>query len=124
MMTAYGEPFSVQQQGDEVVLTLRKAECQTLWIPIENSAKESYMEVEGSSLYTVPMTVRLATDKIETYMPLHLDKGAKTIKFSECKSDIVAWKNLKMGKNPNPKIEDFRQAIHFTPELGGINDPN
>ena len=59
MMTACGEPFSVQQQGDEVVLTLRKAKCQTLWIPIENSAKESYMEVEGSSLYTVPMTVRL-----------------------------------------------------------------
>ena len=124
MMTACGEPFSVQQQGDEVVLTLRKTKCQTLWIPIENSAKESYMEVEGSSLYTVPMTVRLATDKIETYMPLHLDKGAKTIKFSECKFDIVAWDNLKMGKNPNPKIEDFRQAIHFTPELGWINDPN
>ena len=123
-ITAYGKPFSIQQQGDEVVISLRKAKCQTVWIPIENSVNESLMVVEGSSLYTVPMTVRLATNKVETYMPLQLDKGAKTIKFRKCKSDIIAWEHLKMGKNPNPKREDFRQAIHFTPKLGWINDPN
>ena len=123
-MTAFAHPFSVQQQGDEVVINLRKAKRQTLWIPIENCVNESVMVVEGSSLYTVPMTVRLATDRVETYMPLQLDKGTKTIKFSECKSGMVAWDNLKIGKNPNPQIEDFRQAIHFTPELGWINDPN
>ena len=123
-MSAYAAPFSVQQQGDDIVLTLRKAKRQTLWIPIDNGANESFVRVEGSSLYTVPMTVRLATDKVETYMPLFLDRGTKTIRFSGCKEGIVAWKNLKMGKNPNPKIEDFRQSIHFTPEMGWINDPN
>ena len=123
-ITAYGKPFSIQQQGDEVVISLRKAKCQTVWIPIENSVNESLMVVEGSSFYTVPMTVRLATNKVETYMPLQLDKGAKTIKFRKCKSDIIAWEHLKMGKNPNPKREDFRQAIHFTPKWGWINDPN
>lgn len=124
VVTVYGETFSVQQLGDEVVISLNKSKRQTLWIPIENTAKESFMVVEGSSLYTVPMTVRLATDRVETYMPLQLDKSVKAIKFSGCKADIVAWENLRMGKNPNPEIDDFRQTIHFTPELGWINDPN
>ena len=122
--TAYGQDFSVQVQGDSAVLNLRKAKRQTLWIPIDNTAKESFLEVEGSSIYTIPMTVRLATNKVETYMPLQLDKGTKTIKFKECKADVVAWDNLRIGKNPNPELEDFRQAIHFSPELGWINDPN
>ena len=119
-----GRGYSVRINENFVEINLRKAKKQTLWIPIENSAKESFLEVAGSSLYTIPMSVRLATTKVETYMPLLLDENTTTLKFSACKADVVAWDNFKMGKNPNPKLEDFRQKIHFSPELGWINDPN
>ena len=120
----YGRDFLVRTNENSAEIKLHKAKKQTLWIPIENSAAESFVEVGGSSLYNVPMSVRLAKNKVETYMPLLLDENTTTVKFSGCKPDIVAWESFKMGKNPNPKLEDFRQKIHFTPELGWINDPN
>ena len=119
-----GKGFLVNVKANSVEIKLHKAKKQTLWIPIENSSAESFVEVAGSSLYSVPMSVRLATTKVESYMPLLLDENTTTIKFSECKPDIVEWERLKIGKNPNPKLEDYRQKIHFTPELGWINDPN
>ena len=82
------------------------------------------MCVDGSSLFTEPVTIRLADKKVDCWMPLYLDKNTTLIEFKGCKPEYLAWKERKIGGNPNPKIEDFRQHIHFSPQIGWTNDPN
>ena len=120
----YGQGFTLDVRETSATITLDKARKQTLWLPIDNTAKEVTMRVEGSPLFTAPVTVRLADKQVECWMPLHLDKHTSQIEISGCKPEYVAWKNLKLGKNPNPKTEDYRQHIHFSPEIGWTNDPN
>ena len=122
--TIYGQGFTLDVRETSATITLDKARKQTLWLPIDNSAKEVTMQVKGSPLFTAPVTVRLADKQVECWMPLYLDKQTSQIEISKCKPEYVAWQNLKLGKNPNPKIEDFRQHIHFSPEIGWTNDPN
>ena len=124
LSSVYGQGYKLNISEKSATITLDKARKQTLWLPIDNTAKEVTMRVEGSPLFTAPVTVRLAEKKIDCWMPLHLDKSTSQINISECKPEYVAWQNLKLGKNPNPKVEDYRQHIHFTPEIGWINDPN
>ena len=122
--TAFGRGFSLDVNGDQATINLDKARKQTLWLPIDNSAKEVKMRVVGSSLFTEPVTVRLAEKSVDCWMPIYLDKSTSQIEIAGCRPEYVAWENLRIGKNPNPEIEDFRQHIHFTPEIGWINDPN
>ena len=121
---AYGQGFKLDINEKSATITLDKARKQTLWLPIDNTAKEVKMQVKESPLFTMPVTVRLADKQVECWMPLHLDKSTSQIEITGSKPEYVAWQNLKLGKNPNPKLEDFRQRIHFTPEIGWINDPN
>ena len=122
--TTFGRGLSLDVKTESATINLDKARKQTLWLPIDNSAKEVKMLVKGSPLFTEPVTVRLADKQVECWMPLHLDKGTSQIEITGCKPEYVAWQNLKLGKNPNPKIEDYRQRIHFSPEIGWTNDPN
>jgi fructan beta-fructosidase len=124
LSVAYGQGFKLDISEKSATITLDRAKKQTLWIPIDNSAKEVKMRVEGSPLFTEPVTVRLADKQVECWMPLSLDKATSRIEIDGCKPDYVAWKSLKMGADPNPKIEDYRQHIHFSPEKGWTNDPN
>ncbi len=120
----YGQEFTLDISEKSATITLDKARKQVLWLPIDNAAKEIKMRVEGSPLFTEPVTVRLAEKRVDCWMPLSLDKNTSQIEIAGSKPEYVAWQNLKLGKNPNPKIEDYRQRIHFTPEIGWINDPN
>ena len=124
LSVAYGKGFSLDVKEKSAVITLDRAKKQTLWLPIDNSAKEVKMTVNGSPFFTEPVTVRLAEKSVDCWMPLYLDKNTTRIELKGCKPEYIAWKELKMGKNPNPKIEDFRQHIHFSPEMGWTNDPN
>ena len=123
-LSVCGQPFTLDVKEGSATLTFKRARKQCLWLPIDNSAREVKMRIEGSPIFSQPVSVRLAKEKVDCYMPLYLDKNTSKIEIAGCSPDYVAWKELKVGKNPNPKIEDFRQHIHFTPKIGWINDPN
>ena len=115
LSATFGRGFSLDMSESKTTINLDKARKQTLWLPIDNSAKDVKMRVVGSPLFAEPVDVRLAEKQVDCWMPLYLDKGTSQIEISGCRPEYVAWENLKIGKNPNPKIEDFRQHIHFTP---------
>ena len=121
---AYGRGVQLDIRERSATITLDKAKRQTLWLPIDNSAREVTMRVEGSTLFTEPVKVRLAATKVDCWMPLSLDKGTSHIEFEGCTPEHIAWTEFSFDKNPNPKLEDFRQRIHFSPEIGWTNDPN
>ncbi len=98
---------------------------QTLWLPIEDGAPNALLTVEGSSLMSVPMRVRLAVDTVEYYMPLRLEATTKRLLIENCSFENKVWDCLHLGKKaPLNVTSDLRQQLHFTPSIGWINDPN
>lgn len=98
---------------------------QCLWLPIEDGAPSADIDVAGSGVFTVPLRVRLAVDSVQYYMPLRIDEGVKEIRITGCSFESVAWDALKLQeRNPQEVSRKYRQKIHFTPDIGWINDPN
>ena len=71
---------------------------QTLWLPIEDGAPNALLTVEGSSLMSVPMRVRLAVDTVEYYMPLRLEATTKRLLIENCSFENKVWDCLHLGK--------------------------
>ena len=123
-MAACGKPFSVEFTGDDsATIRMSKAQEQTLWIPVDNRAGEVQLTVVGSEEITVPLNVRMAVERVQYWMPLHLNAATQEITIKGCPQQSVAWEALKMGENPNAE-QKYRQVAHYTPQIGWINDPN
>lgn len=123
-MTACGKPFTVEFQDDgSATIRMSKAVEQTLWIPLDNQAKEVKLSIVGSEERSVPFNTRIAVEKVQYWMPLHLKPSEQEIVIKGCPEQSVAWEALKVGENPNAE-QKYRQVAHFTPEIGWINDPN
>ena len=123
-MAACGKPFSIEFTGDDsATIRMSKAQEQTLWIPVDNRADEVQLTVVGSEEITVPLNVRMAVERVQYWMPLHLNAATQEITIKGCPQQSVAWEALKMGENPNAE-QKYRQVAHYTPQIGWINDPN
>ncbi len=124
VITACSAPFTVEfQDSNSATIHLSKAQEQTLWIPVDNRAGEVQLTIEESSEITVPLNVRMAVERVQYWMPLHLDASTQDITIKGCSQQSVAWQELRVGENPNAE-QKYRQQAHYTPQIGWINDPN
>lgn len=124
IITACSAPFTVEfQDEDTATIRMSKAQEQTLWIPIDNTAHDVKLTLEGCEAITVPLNVRMAVERVQYWMPLHLDSSVQRITIDGCPQQSVAWQALTVGENPNAE-QKYRQVAHYTPQIGWINDPN
>lgn len=124
-LSGCGKGFSIEFIDDNsVAIVLDKARKQTLWLPLDDKAPEVLITVEGSSNFTEPARVRLSQDSAVYYMPLYLDDKTARINIDGYQSHGKAWDYICLNKCPDSAKKDFRQHIHFTPDIGWMNDPN
>ncbi len=119
-----GRGFSVEFTDDSATIVLDKSQTQTLWLPLDDRAPEVLVTVDKSDKFTESVRVRLAEDSVMYYIPLYLDDTTERVVIKGYAPHGKAWNNLCIGDSPNPAERDFRQHIHFTPDVGWINDPN
>ena len=104
-----------------------------LLIPVQEQGLNATVNVLGTDHKVVQtFSVRLATDKIDYYVPLELN-GANSLDFSvrfgqndeRTIADLSCWKELKFSNTfDTTNREKFRPVYHHTPAYGWMNDPN
>ena len=104
-----------------------------LLIPVQEQGINATVNVLGTDHKVVQtFSVRLATDKIDYYVPLELN-GANSLDFSvrfpqndtRTIADLSCWKELKYSNTfDTTNREAFRPVYHHTPAYGWMNDPN
>ena len=104
-----------------------------LLIPVQEQGINATVNVLGTDHKVVQtFSVRLATDKIDYYVPLELN-GANSLDFSvrfpqndeRTIGDLSCWKELKFSNTfDTTNREKFRPVYHHTPAYGWMNDPN
>ena len=104
-----------------------------LLIPVQEQGINATVNVLGTDHKVVQtFSVRLATDRIDYYVPLELN-GANSLDFSvrfgqngeRTIADLSCWKELKFSNTfDTTNREAFRPVYHHTPAYGWMNDPN
>lgn len=122
--------------GDYVGLHLSAEEqSKYLLLPIEETAHESQITIVADGQLCRTLNVRIASNKIDYYLPLHLDefRGKEVmmyIHFSINHSNRGGVgsepriRGIKLSDSFTPADEHYRPIYHHTPEYGWMNDPN
>ena len=120
---ACSTPFEVTFESNDRAIIRINEKTQCLWLPVDNEAPSVQLSVVDNAKITTPLNICLAVEKVEYYMPLYLDATMRDIVIEGCPQQAIAWQKLCVGGDPN-LTQEYRQAAHFTPLLGWINDPN
>ena len=108
-----------------------------LLLPVQEKAEMCNVKVVDSNNTVKTFNVRLASNHIDYYVPLHLEefKGSKalsldihvngTYRNDGELSGFTCWKNMKYADSfDTTNREQYRPAYHHTPAYGWMNDPN
>ena len=100
-----------------------------LLLPIQDDAPEGKIcVVKDNEQKGTLMTVRLARERVDSYVPFALSsyKGQHiSIEIQGVPETALCWKELKLsGSFDMANKESFRPVYHHTPAYGWMNDPN
>lgn len=101
-----------------------------LLLPIQDNAPEGKVNIviNNEFQWAQSMNVRLAREKVDSYVPLDLSAYAGqhvSIDIAGMPSSSLCWKELKMSDSFDmTNKESFRPVYHHTPAYGWMNDPN
>ena len=101
-----------------------------LLLPIQDNAPEGKVNIVINNEFQLAqsMNVRLAREKVDSYVPLDLSAYAGqhvSIDIAGMPSSSLCWKELKMSDSFDmTNKESFRPVYHHTPAYGWMNDPN
>lgn len=100
-----------------------------LLLPIQDDAPEGKIcVVKDNEQKGTLMNVRLARERVDSYVPLALSayKGQHiSIEIQGVPETALCWKELKLsGSFDMANKESFRPVYHHTPAYGWMNDPN
>lgn len=101
-----------------------------LHLPVQDDAPEGKVNIviNNKGQFAQSMNVRLAREKIDSYVPLDLSAYVDqnvSIDIAGMPSSSLCWKELKMSDSFDmTNKEMFRPVYHHTPVYGWMNDPN
>lgn len=101
-----------------------------LHLPVQDDAPEGKVNIviNNKGQFAQSMNVRLAREKIDSYVPLDLSAYVDqnvSIDIAGMPSSSLCWKELKMSDSFDmTNKEKFRPVYHHTPAYGWMNDPN
>ena len=101
-----------------------------LLLPIQDNAPEGKVNIVINNEFQLAqsMNVRLAREKVDSYVPLDLSAYAGqhvSIDIAGMPSSSLCWKELKLSDSFDmANKESFRPVYHHTPAYGWMNDPN
>lgn len=101
-----------------------------LHLPVQDDAPEGKVNIviNNKGQFAQSMNVRLAREKIDSYVPLDLSAYVNqkvSIDIAGMPSSSLCWKELKMSDSFDmTNKEMFRPVYHHTPVYGWMNDPN
>lgn len=136
---ALGFSLSVQGMGSKLVvkhlaneqnIVVLGSAKKFLLLPVQDDAPEGKVNivVNNEGQLAQSMNVRLARERIDSYVPLDLSAYVNqnvSIDIAGMPSSSLCWKELKMSDSFDmTNKEKFRPVYHHTPAYGWMNDPN
>lgn len=136
---AFGFSLSVQGMGSKLVvkhlaneqnIVVLGSAKKFLLLPVQDDAPEGKVNivVNNEGQLAQSMNVRLARERIDSYVPLDLSAYVNqnvSIDIAGMPSSSLCWKELKMSDSFDmTNKEKFRPVYHHTPAYGWMNDPN
>lgn len=116
-----------QHQADGVTELVITNPTKYILFPIEEVADECKVRLDTGSVTDTDMDIRLASNKVEYFVPFALPTNQKEVKVRivGLKDDAMAWKEMKLSDTFDTTNRDqFRPSYHHTPLYGWMNDAN
>ncbi len=119
------ETIKITDCGGSYLLSFRPG-AQYLMLPVEDKAPEVTMELYEEDSLCSTMTVRLADDTLDYFVPVDLSPYSRELQI-RIGHDLSALclNGFRLADRYDvEKDETFRSRFHHTPEYGWMNDPN
>lgn len=120
--------FSIKHLGDSQSIVYIDKPAKYLLLPVEDTSGESKIFIAVDNDVVKTITVRLAVDHVDYFVPVELDSYAgKNIALTVqlASDDALCWKELKLSDTyDTANREKYRPLYHFSPSYGWMNDPN
>lgn len=122
--------LQIRHLANEQNIVIMDSAKKFLLLPIQDNAPEGKVNivVDNEFQWAQSMNVRLAREKVDSYVPLDLSAYAGqhvSIDIAGMPSSSLCWKELKLSDTCDmTNKEMFRPVYHHTPVYGWMNDPN
>ncbi len=120
--------LTLEHLGKDRTVIHAQLSSKYLLLPIEETAKESKMDISSDGKKVKAINIHLALNKVDYWVPLDLSEyaGKKvTIDIQPSADSALCWKKLKLSDSfDTSNKERFRPVYHHTPKYGWMNDPN
>ncbi len=94
-----------------------------LWLPVKKNALAQNVIIEKSS-GLLPIIISPADDEVDFYAYINVESDKGRSIFIDCSGEAGWLDNIKQADTPPEKVEAMRPLLHFTADVGWINDPN
>lgn len=129
---SYTVAQSPQFLGDGRVMLKIRTDKKFILLPVEEKEENAHIRVVKDNQLVKTLNCRLATDKVDYFVPLEVENGqlldiafAGNSRNTGAMNDFTCWKKMSYSDSFNTKnTEQFRPAYHHTPAYGWMNDPN
>lgn len=131
------ESCELVRLGEGHSILIPKKDAKYLLLPIQESSPEARIAVVNANQTKESINVRLATDKIDYFVPYHLEDGDKfyiheqfnrsgeNLHASDAGNSGIWMEKVELSDTfDTNKPEKYRPLYHFSPGYGWMNDPN